>query len=432
MTASDTIYALATAPGRGGVAVIRVSGPQAAAALLALARRETLPPPRKAVRSWLTHPLTGAPLDDGLALWFPAPASFTGEDVVELHLHGGRAVVRGVAEALSALASLRPAEPGEFTRRAFLNGKLDLTAAEGLADLIDADTEAQRVQALRQLGGALASLYDGWRAELVNILAYQEATIDFPDEEIPSDLDEAARGRIAGLAKALRAHLADDRRGERLRDGVHIAIVGPPNAGKSSLLNVLAKREAAIVSEQAGTTRDVIEVHLDLGGYPVVVADTAGLRESGDLIESEGIRRARERAEAADLRIALFDGSAWPEIDMPTALLIDATPSSWSTRSTAASSPTRRRWPAPGSEGQRQARHRHGRADADGGTGGRRPLRVFLGHRAADPRTSPGGGGRMRDRPRPRLGRPAARTGGGRPAPGRPRLGTADRACPGR
>ncbi|MEX1154071.1 tRNA uridine-5-carboxymethylaminomethyl(34) synthesis GTPase MnmE [Parvibaculum sp.] len=300
----ETIYALSTAPGRAGVAVLRISGAGAGAALEALTGAR-LPPPRMAVLRRFIDPETQGPLDRGLALFFPAPASFTGENVVELHLHGGRAVVAGVLGALARLPDLRAAAPGEFTRRAFENGKLDLTEVEGLADLIDAETEAQRAQALRQMEGALGKLYEGWRARLVRLLAHAEAEIDFPDEEVPGDLIAKLGPGIAALGDEIAAHLDDGRRGERLRDGVEVAIIGPPNVGKSSLLNRLARREAAIVSEEAGTTRDVLEVRLDIGGVPVTLADTAGLREAAGAIEREGVRRALERAERADLRLVV-------------------------------------------------------------------------------------------------------------------------------
>lgn len=319
MNRPDTIFALATAPGRAGVAVIRVSGPQAGAALTALCGK--LPVPRQAARARFCDPADGRVLDDGLALWFPGPASFTGEDVAEVQGHGGKAVIDSLLSALCLVPGVRPAEPGEFTRRAFENGKLDLTQAEGLADLINAETEAQHRQALRQMDGALARLFDGWRSDLIRHLAHLEAFIDFPDEPIPDHLDQAVRAGITTLATAMAAYLADGHRGERIRDGLYIAVVGAPNAGKSSLVNALARREAAIVSATAGTTRDVIEVHLDLGGYPVILADTAGLREAAEDIEAEGIRRALQRAENADLRLAVFDaGAGW---DAATLALID-------------------------------------------------------------------------------------------------------------
>lgn len=322
----STIYALATAPGRAGVAVIRLSGPAAPAALEALTGKP-LPPPRHAVRRVFLDPHSGEPLDDGLALVFPAPASFTGEDVVELHGHGGRAVVEALLKALADLPpslGLRPAEAGEFTRRAFDNGKMDLTQAEALADLIHAETEAQRRQAQRQRDGALGRLYDGWRGGLITAMAHLEAYIDFPEDEIPEDVTASIQERLAALRGQIAQHLNDGHRGERLRDGVHIAILGPPNAGKSSLVNALTRREAAIVSATAGTTRDVVEVHLDLGGYPAILADTAGLREAvDDTVEREGIRRALHRAEQADLRLIVFDGTTWPQLDAKTLDLVD-------------------------------------------------------------------------------------------------------------
>jgi len=314
---SDTIFALASAPGRAGIAVFRISGPAAGAALRAVCGRDSLPDPRRAVRCRLVDPVSGAALDDGLVLWFPGPASFTGEDVAELHIHGGRATVDAVASALSALdtpaAPVRVAEPGEFSKRAFLAGKIDLTGAEAIADLVDAETDAQRRQALAQLDGGLTARLEGWRADLIDILAHSEAWIDFPDEDLPEDVEQAARARIAALEAELRGFLDDNRRGERLRDGLQIVLLGAPNAGKSSLLNALADRDAAIVSATAGTTRDVIEVHLDLGGWPVTIADTAGLRATADGIEQEGVRRALDRAAAADLRLVVFDATVAPD-----------------------------------------------------------------------------------------------------------------------
>jgi tRNA modification GTPase len=306
---SGTIFALATPPGKGGVAVLRLSGTQAGAALRALSG-EDLPAPRHATLRSLRDPQTAEGIDRALVLWFPAPASFTGEDVVELHVHGGRAVSAALAEALSRLPECRPAEPGEFSRRAFENGKLDLTEAEAIADLVAAETAAQRRQALRQLDGALGALYEDWRGRLLRALAHLEAEIDFADEELPEGMTLAVRPLLAALIAEIAAHLNDAQRGERLREGAQIAIVGPPNAGKSSLLNLLARREVAIVSAQAGTTRDVIEVHLDLGGWPVTLADTAGMRDSADEIEQEGVRRAEQRARNADLRIVVLDATS--------------------------------------------------------------------------------------------------------------------------
>lgn len=322
MSAGDTIYALATAPGRAGVAVLRVSGSRAGAALTALTGA-ALPPPRLATLRRLIDPQDGETLDQALLLWFPGPASFTGEDVAELHLHGGRAVIAGVTAALSRLPGLRPAEAGEFTRRAFAAGKLDLTGVEGLADLVDAETAAQRRQALRQMGGALAQRVEGWRDRLLRLLAHAEADIDFPDEDLPGGLADRVAAGVRDLADALSTALADGHRGERLRDGLHVVIVGAPNVGKSSLLNALARRDAAIVSHLAGTTRDVVEVHLELGGYPVILADTAGLRDGGDVIEQEGMARARARAESADIVLAVVDAARLPAVEPETLALLD-------------------------------------------------------------------------------------------------------------
>ncbi|CUW37913.1 tRNA modification GTPase MnmE [Magnetospirillum sp. XM-1] len=317
---SDTIYALASASGRAGVAVWRLSGERAGEALRALTGKD-LPEPRKASRARIRD-ASGEAIDDGLVLWFAAPSSFTGEDVAELHLHGGRAVAAALTRRLGELG-LRPAEPGEFSRRAFLNGKLDLTRAEAIADLVDAETAAQQRQALRQLDGGLAGLVEEWRAGLIRAMAHLEAVIDFADEDIPDTLAEQSVAEVRALKAEMAGHLDERRSGERLRDGIHIAILGAPNAGKSSLLNRLAGREAAIVSAQAGTTRDVIEVHLDLDGWPVIVADTAGLRESTCEIESEGVRRAAARAAGADLKLCVFDGSLHPDLDAATLEMID-------------------------------------------------------------------------------------------------------------
>jgi tRNA modification GTPase len=301
--------------------MVRLSGPAAARAVTALTG--SLPPPRLAKYSRFCDPATGEQLDDGLVLWFPAPRSATGEDVAEFHLHGSRAVLAAVAHALRGLG-LRLAEPGEFTRRAFLNGKLDLTQAEAVADLVAAETEAQRRQALRQLGGELGDLYRDWSRRLTSVLAHLEAAIDFPDEDLPPEIEEGIFASTDALAVEIERHLADGRRGERLREGISVAIVGPPNAGKSSLLNRIARREAAITSPIAGTTRDVIEIAIDLHGYPVLLADTAGLRDSADAIEQEGLRRALQRADEAEIRLFVFDAvhpeqasgaAAWPGPD---------------------------------------------------------------------------------------------------------------------
>ena len=317
----ETIFALSSGAGRAGVAVVRVSGAAAGAALGALTGYP-LPEPRRATRARIVDPAGGA-IDHGLALWFPAPASFTGEDVAEFHVHGGGAVVAALIDALAARPGLRPADAGEFTRRAFDNGKLDLTQAEGLADLIDAETEAQRRQALRQFDGEFGALCEGWRAELVGALAYAEADMDFPDEDLPGGLTESARHKISKLRRSITQHFDDGRRGERLREGFYVAIVGAPNVGKSSLLNRLARREAAIVSARAGTTRDVIEVHLDVAGFPAILADTAGLHAAVDEIESEGVRRALDRAARADFTIAVFDATAPGRDDAPTLRLVN-------------------------------------------------------------------------------------------------------------
>lgn len=317
-SSEPTIFALASAPGRAGVAVIRISGPGAARVLEFMAGPK--PAPRRAVGRFIRHPETGEKLDRGVVLWFPNPASFTGEDVVELHLHGGRAVVRAVLGALSVMPGLRMAEPGEFARRAFEAGKLDLAEVEGLADLIDAETEAQRRQALMQASGALSDLYDGWRASLIEALGLIEAGLDFADEgDIGAKTFADATSIIAVLAQAVIHHLDDGHRGEILREGFRVALTGPPNAGKSSLLNALARRDVAIVSEEAGTTRDVIEVRLDLAGLPVVVSDTAGFRETEGAVEREGMRRSQAVAEAADLVLWLTDASA-PQTVLPAAL----------------------------------------------------------------------------------------------------------------
>jgi|APTNR8051073442_1049403.scaffolds.fasta_scaffold06884_5 tRNA modification GTPase len=317
----DTIVALASGRGRAGVAVIRLSGPDAGQALRQVTGRPCPQPRRAALRT--LRGADGEVLDQALTLWFPAPASFTGEDVAELHVHGGRAVIEGVLDALAARPAVRPAEAGEFTRRAFDNGRMDLTGAEGLADLVAAETAAQRRQALEQMGGALAARTEGWRHRLIETLAYLEACIDFSDEDIPADLERRVGDAVAELRGDIAAHLADGYRGERIRDGIRIAIIGAPNAGKSSLLNALARREAAIVSPQPGTTRDVIEVALDIAGYPVLLCDTAGIRGGGDAVEMEGVRRAREQARTADLRLAVIDGARWPDACAETRSLID-------------------------------------------------------------------------------------------------------------
>lgn len=303
---SDTIFALSSAPGRGAVAVVRVSGPDSDGALEALAGRP--PAPRTASLRRLRD-ADGGVIDEALVLRFKAPASFTGEDSAELHVHGGRAVIDALTARLTGLG-LRPAEPGEFTRRAFQNGKLDLTRAEAIADLVDAETEAQRRQALDQLGGALERRYERWREALIEVLALMEAEIDFPDEDVPDALASRTRAPLDGLIAELEAALGDAARGEGVRDGWRVAVVGAPNAGKSSLFNALVQRDAAIVTPAPGTTRDVIEAPLTLDGYRVLLADTAGVRETADVIEAEGVRRARAWAEGANLRLWVVDASA--------------------------------------------------------------------------------------------------------------------------
>jgi tRNA modification GTPase len=306
---SDSIFALASGAGRAAVAVLRLSGPGTEAALAALLGGR-LPAPRRASLRTLRH--GGEALDRALVLRFPAPASYTGEDAAELHLHGGPAVVAAVAEALTALGC-RPAEPGEFTRRAFLNGRLDLTEAEGIADLIAAETEAQRRQALRQAEGELSALVAEWVGRLTALLARQEAFIEFEEEDLPADLDRRVAAEAAVLRAELAAQLAAASARERLREGIRIAILGAPNVGKSSIINALSEREAAIVSPRAGTTRDVIEVRIILGGVPVTLLDTAGLRMAEDEIEAEGVRRAQARAAEAELRLLVFAADAEPD-----------------------------------------------------------------------------------------------------------------------
>ena len=325
-TAGDTIFALSSGAGVAGVAVIRISGRGATQVFGSMIRGER-PPARTAQLTVLYEPGDAEPLDQALVLWFPGPKSFTGEDLLELHLHGGRAVVAGVLSALGGLPGFRVAAPGEFTRRAFDADKLDLTEVEGLADLVNAETEAQRRQAFRQMQGALGMRCAELHADLLGALALLEAEIDFAEDEIdvPASKVPAIHDRVGNLLEELEALLADSSRGERLRDGLQIAIIGAPNVGKSSLLNALAQRDVAIVSETAGTTRDVIEVHLDLHGLPVTLADTAGLRDLGDpeAVEAEGIRRARRRAEDADLKLAVFDASQWPMVEPDVAALVD-------------------------------------------------------------------------------------------------------------
>jgi tRNA modification GTPase len=309
----QTIFALSSGRPPSAIAIVRVSGPQAGAALKRLAGK--IPLPRMATRALLRDAsgqevgeAIGEAIDDAVVLWFPGPASATGEDVAEFHVHGGRAVLASLLAALSGIENLRAAEPGEFTRRAFENGKLDLTEAEGLDDLIHADTDRQRRQALRQLKGLLGDRARDWRKEIIEASALIEAGIDFSDEgDVPTELIAPALAKIKALLDEIKKVLAAQSKAERLRDGLVVAIAGPPNVGKSTLMNQLARRDVAIVSPHAGTTRDVIEVQLDLDGYPVTVIDTAGIRETDDPVEREGVRRARARAAEADLVLWLAD-----------------------------------------------------------------------------------------------------------------------------
>src|SRR3984957_16213410 len=301
----QTIFALSSGLLPCAIAIVRVSGPQAGQALVSLARK--IPVPRMATRA-LLRDADRQPIDDAVVLWFPGPASATGEDVAEFHIHGGRAVLAALFAALSSLENVRAAEPGEFTRRGFENGKLDLTEAEALDDLIHADTDRQRRQALRQLKGLLGDRARDWRERIIEASALIEAGIDFSDEgDVSSELVAPALAKIEALAGEIEEVLAAQGRSERLREGLVVAIAGPPNVGKSTLINQLARREVAIVSPHAGTTRDIIEAQLDLDGYPVTVIDTAGIRETDDPVEQEGVRRARARAEEADLVLWLVD-----------------------------------------------------------------------------------------------------------------------------
>ncbi|HEY4172412.1 MAG TPA: tRNA uridine-5-carboxymethylaminomethyl(34) synthesis GTPase MnmE [Rhodopila sp.] len=301
---TDTIFALASGSARAAIAVIRLSGPVAGPAVAGLCGG-VLPTPRHASLRRLRDP-SGAMLDHALVLWMPGPGTYTGEDSAELHVHGGRAVIDGVAGALTE-AGLRPAEPGEFTRRAFLNGRMDLVEAEAVHDLVAAETEAQRKQALRQLEGALGALYQDWADRLRGILAYQEALIDFPDEDLPPDVEDRLVATLRAVRIEIGTHLDDAGRGEKLREGLFFAITGAPNVGKSTLINALADRDVAIVSDIPGTTRDALETRVVLGGVPVTLVDTAGLRDTTDPIEVEGVRRAIARAEEADLVMTVVE-----------------------------------------------------------------------------------------------------------------------------
>ena len=310
----DTIFALSSGRPPAAIGVVRISGPRAGDALRLLSGKASVPP--REAKFARIRDAAGEPIDEAVVLWFPGPNSETGEDVAEIQMHGSRAALAAVFDTLACMDGLRPAEPGEFTRRGFANGKLDLTEVEGLGDLIAAETEAQRRQAFRQMKGLLGGRAEGWRRRLIEAQAMIEAPIDFSDEgDVPDDLSAPALAIARELAGEISAVLAQGRRGERLREGLVVAIAGPPNVGKSTLLNRIAGREVAIVSPQAGTTRDALEVHLDLKGYPVTLIDTAGLRDSHDPVEQEGIRRARARAEEADLVLWLVDaGAVAPEL----------------------------------------------------------------------------------------------------------------------
>ncbi|KAI9481624.1 MAG: tRNA modification GTPase TrmE [Benjaminiella poitrasii] len=324
-TRPQTVYALSSAPGKAGVAVVRVSGKNAFEAVrkMTLSKRHATEP-RKAYFRRIRHPRTGQILDRGLVLWFPGPHSFTGEDSVEFQVHGGNAVVKSVLDALHDLPDFRMAEQGEFSRRAFDNDKLDLTELEGLADLLNAETEAQHRLALRQAEGGLRKQYDYWRDQIIQCMAKTEAVIDFgEDENIEEGVMEDVSSEVRQLYDSICMHLNDSRVGEIIRGGIQVAIIGPPNAGKSTLLNRLAKREAAIVSDIPGTTRDIVEVKLNLGGYPVTLCDTAGLRESKDMIEIEGIKRAKARITSSDIKICLLPLDEIATIDPIIRTIID-------------------------------------------------------------------------------------------------------------
>jgi tRNA modification GTPase len=303
---ADTVFALASGAGRAAIAVLRISGPDSAAVLTALCG--SLPLPRRAVVRALRDS-TDNLLDRSMILWLPGPGTYTGEDSAELHLHAGRAVIDAVANTLASYG-LRPAEPGEFTRRAFLNGKMDLVSAEAVHDLVAAETDAQRRQALRQLEGELGDLYHDWSNRLRIALARQEALIDFPEDDLPPEIEADLLASVRSLRTEIGTHLNDGHRGEKLREGLFFAITGTPNVGKSSLINALAERDVAIVSATPGTTRDTIETRVVLGGVPVTLVDTAGLRDTADPIEAEGVRRARARAASADLVITVIEAGA--------------------------------------------------------------------------------------------------------------------------
>jgi len=311
----QTIYALASAPGSAGVSVIRVSGSQSYEIGRLLTNRIEIET-RKAIVSSLFHPETKRLIDKALLIYFKNPNSFTGEDILELHVHGSSAIVRTLFDALEQFDNVRMAEPGEFSKRAYLNGKMDLTEAEAISDLVVAETEAQLEQALSQMSGSLRDLYEGWAKSLSKSLAYIEADIDFADDDVPDNLSHTVLPKILEISEAIRRHLDDDNKGEIVREGIKVAVIGAPNAGKSSLMNCLARRDVAIVSDIAGTTRDVIETHLNIAGYPVILMDTAGLRETADVVEKIGVEKAVDTVKNADLKLAVVDGSSPEGVDV--------------------------------------------------------------------------------------------------------------------
>ncbi|MEI6188697.1 MAG: tRNA uridine-5-carboxymethylaminomethyl(34) synthesis GTPase MnmE, partial [Alphaproteobacteria bacterium] len=306
---TDTIYAPASATAKAGITVIRISGPNTKYAIECLG--SNVGQPRFAKLAKIFHPQTKNLIDECVTIYYQEPASFTGEDIVEMNIHGGRAVLDLTLDALSKIQGLRVAEPGEFSKRRFMNGKMDLTQAEGLMDLINAETEAQHKQALKQLAGELGSLYESWRAQLLKLMSLIEAYIDFPDEDLPADIIKNITKQVSFLNTEITDHLSDNQKGEKLREGFYIAIIGETNVGKSSLMNALAKRDVAIVSDIAGTTRDIIEIRLNIAGYLVTIADTAGLRTSNDFLEKEGINRTLDRAKNADLKILVLDAEKY-------------------------------------------------------------------------------------------------------------------------
>ena len=322
----NTIFAQASAPGKAGVSVFRISGPTALQSLTRLVC-QTNPKfePRKLYFRKIYNPKNHQQIDDALVVFFKGTSSFTGEDSVEIYTHGSIAVIKMMHQVLASLEDVRIAEPGEFAKRAFLNGKIDLTSAEGLADLIEAETALQLSQAIGQLGGGLEKIYEGWRLELLKIISLVEAYIDFPDEDIPEETINAVRQLVDRITNEIEIHLNDNHRGERLRSGIKLAIIGHPNVGKSSLLNYLMKREIAIVSNIAGTTRDVVEGHLDIGGYPIILQDTAGIHDhTEDIIEQEGINRAWNAAKNSDIKIILYDASRMNDLNEYFKDIIDA------------------------------------------------------------------------------------------------------------